>query len=382
MIYVEAAVSDDVQLKSASIQLLNENLTPAQSILKTAAQGKKFSLSLNYEIYDPDLSSGNYYLKISASDGENDSKEYVKIFISGTPTVRTGLIVVSGQSQYQVRISVLDSSFTPSEFATLSCDYTSSCVSSKYQYVNILGETTCGLNSFRVSNKAIQWNIPSVGSSPYFNHLDFYNQISYVCFNNGMIRGFDKDGSIRFSATTSGGNKPQKTFLHNSGLLAEESGPVNSRQLSLYYNTGYLAQYIPINVEVVAFFKLDDNHVFLFGNKNLQGEILLYKTGQNELWAPFSLPQGNTIREVEQINSGTYLVALEDAIYKYDYSPVNFSKHIDRPNVEKIEFDEINNLVLVSEGNVIEEYAYSEGQLLRTYAHTELVRDIHLLFSR
>ena len=65
LIYVEAKISDDVQLFSASIQLLNEDLTPAQSISNTAAQGKNFSLNKEYEIYDSELSSGNYYLNLS-----------------------------------------------------------------------------------------------------------------------------------------------------------------------------------------------------------------------------------------------------------------------------------------------------------------------------
>ena len=108
-----------------------------------------------------------------------------------------------------------------------------------------------------------------MGSSPYFVHLDFYNEISYVCYNGGNIRGFDKDGSVQFSASANAGYIPLKSFLNNTDLLVEEketSG--NNRRISRYYSTGSYSQSVPITVEVVAFAKKDDNTVFLFGNES------------------------------------------------------------------------------------------------------------------
>lgn len=378
---VNADISDDSQLASVSIQLMNENLTPALSLSRKTVSGKNYSLRADYIIYDSRLLSGIYYLRVTASDGENETKEYVKLYISESASSSQGIFIISTPGTV-VNVSFLDSALNAQPFITRYCDYTASCVSSKNQYINLLGEVICGLNSFRIKDKVSQWDEPAMGSSTYFTHLDFYNEISYVSYYGGNIRGFDKNGATQFSAVSNAGYYPLKTFLHNTYLLVEErekSGP--GKRISVFYSTGSYRQSVSLPADVVAFAGKDDDNVFLFGNEGAQGKILLYKISGNTLWSPYPYTMAN-FKDAVQINSNTFLVALPDAVYKYNYSPVNFVEFIQQAGVEKLCYDEVNNIVLASAGAMLGFYHAGSGQQLNAYTHSQPIRNFHLLYNK
>lgn len=380
-IKVSAEISDESQLTSVSIQLLQENLTPAQSPYRKTVNEKNYSLRSDYIIYDAELPSAVYFLKISASDGENETREYIKIHISEPAARNRGIFIISTPFVSVVNVTFLDSAFNAEPFLTRNCDYISGCVSSKYQYINLLGESLCGLTSFRINDKMAQWNEPPMGSSSFFTHLDFYNEISYVCYNLGNIRGFDKNGALQFSAVSNAEYYPLKTFLYKDALFVEEkevSG--DNRRLSMFYSTGSYARSAPVLLEIVAFAGKDDNNIFLFGNENGQGKILIYNISENQTWSPYSVQVA--FKDAVQINQNTCLVALPDAVYKYDYSPVNFIKFIDQAGVEKLKYDQVNNVVLASGGNMLGIYNSSNGQQLKSYLHSEPIKDFHLLYNK
>lgn len=378
---ITAEISDESQLTYVSIQLMEENLTPAQSLYRETVSGKNYSLQSDYIIYDTQLLSGVYFLKVSASDGVNETKDYVKLYISESASSRQGIFLISTPGTV-VNVSFLDSALNVQPFITRYCDYTASCVSSKNQYINLLGEEICGLTSFRINDKSGQWDEPAMGSSPYFTHLDFYNEISYVCYREGNIRGFDKNGAMQFSAVSNAGYYPLRAFLQNTDLLVAENEKSGSgKRLSVFFSTGSYRQSIPISLEIMAFAKKDNDNIFLFGNEDGKGKILLYNTSKNEIGSPYPFPAEN-FNDAVQINSNTYLVALPDAVYKYNYSPVNFVEFIQQPGVEKLKYDEVNGVVLASAGNMLGIYSAVSGQQLNTYTHTQPIRDFHLLYNK
>src|SRR5574337_721734 len=68
---IKANISDDKQLTSINIKLLNEQQSVVQVPVALTVSGKQLTLDRKYELYDVHLPSGYYYLRIEASDGVN-----------------------------------------------------------------------------------------------------------------------------------------------------------------------------------------------------------------------------------------------------------------------------------------------------------------------
>lgn len=381
-IRVKAGLSDDRQVLSVSIQLLEENHTPAQSPVRSNIGGMNFIYENVYAISNADLISGTYYLKISATDGENDSKKYIKIYLSEAPVSGRGIFIISLPSTNSVEVTFLDSAMEASLFLAKNCDYRGSCVGSGNAYLNLMGNFLCGLNSYNIPDKSIRWSEPAQGSSSYFTQLDFYSEISYVCYYTGMIRGFDKNGALQFSATVNSGYYPVKTFLHNSVIFAEEQELSGSkRQVSKYFSTGSYGESVAIPISIVSFGAKDNNNIFLFGNDSSQAAILLYDIPNDNISTPYTLPAGSTLNDALQINTNTYLLALQDGLYKYQYSPLNFIQQVSLAGINRIKYDETNNRVVVASGNKLYVYNYSNWNLMQSYTHPHSIRDFHMFYE-
>lgn len=380
---VKAEISDENQLLSVSVQLLEENLTPAQSVFRKSISGKEYSFLTDYIISDSQLSSGFYFLKVSASDGVNESKEYIKIYISESATTSKGIVIISLISFNKIEVSILGNNDSVQFFVTVNCDYAASSVSSENQYINILGKIIPGLNSYRINDKSIQWSVPSVGSMPYFENLNFYNEMSYVCYKDGRITGYDKNGNSQFNATAGSAFYPEKSFLLNTKLLVQEKEIAGiKRQLAVYYSSGALQQTYMLPLNVVAFAWQDDNNVFLFGNDSSgKGKILLYNLNDNYTWSPYSIPGGAPINDAVRVNTNEYLIALNHAVFKYFYSPGNFIELINKENA-RIKYDEVNNRVITESANNLDIYSYENGGLISSYTHSQPILDFHLLNTK
>lgn len=385
---VKALVSDENRIEFASVRLLKENMQPAiaERIIQNISS-KEYSLDIAYLISDGLIVSGNYYLRVNASDGTNEAKEFVKIIISAAPLKRQGIVLVSLISPGLTDVSLLlpDANGAITGIKQIQGDYLSSCVSSRYQYINISGITTGGITSVNIKDGALRWSIPSQNTFSYFTGLDFFNEVAYIGYRDGIIRGYDNNSSIAFSGNAGMSYYAVKSFRLGEYLVTHELKVASpGGRLAMYYNTsGTYKQSVDFNYYVVSFARFDDDNLFVFCNDTAgQGRIFMYKISENGINKPFNNVPSGKMNDAVQVDNNTYLIALPDAIYKYSYSPVNFVPFISLSGADKIKYDALNNELVICGGNNIYLYDYSGATIKTTYLHNYPVRDIHVLYNK
>ena len=74
---VVGTISDNEQLEYVKLSLLNENNVTVASVITLFPETKEYSLNHEFIIDNILLESGDYNLLVTASDGENETREYI-----------------------------------------------------------------------------------------------------------------------------------------------------------------------------------------------------------------------------------------------------------------------------------------------------------------
>lgn len=392
LISVKAEVSDESDIDFISIRLVDGNLQPVMPPETIKPDGREYSVNHTYELYDIHVETGTYYLRVRASDGSNEMEDYAKVNITGIPLARTGVMLVSTPNANAVAVDLLNNNYSLSPFLFVNTSYGGSSVSSYYQYVNVCSNAVSGsLKSYKISNKAVQW---SVSSSPgNFEDMRMTGELSYACFRNGTVRGYDEVGSIRFDAVSATGYYPARAWMHHDEVFVQEEeigGPL--RNLRVYYKgsgTDSDKGILNLPFTVVEAVPMDEDRLFLFGNDgNGQGNIYLLGTNGSPYFynTPyFSFPAG-TIYDAVAVNNDIYLIAHTNGIYLYRYSFNSLTAFGTFPGAQALAYDHLHNEVLASDGAQVKVWdypaTYSGNETVKATVPAANVRDLHVLYNK
>lgn len=384
-IVVTCDINDDKNLENASITLVNANLIPVQSSINLNVSSAFISVSLLYAVYDIHLTSGVYYIKVTASDGVNTISKYKKINLTAAPQELLGYYFITNPNVNNHLVSLLDSDFaSASAYFNFGGDFSGSAISHYNQEIYTSGLYNGSANAISLTSPALNWSIPSiVGSNPYFMDIIHKDKTTYLAYYSGLIRGFNITGSANFNATISSGYYPLKIFKHENYVVCAEkyiSGP--AKKIILFNgSTGAGMQETSLSQDVVEFFSKDTDNIFVLGNATGQGVIEIYQISSNGFWTPHTLTPG-TILSAEQVDSDTYLIGHSNGnIYKYIYSTNSSTPFITGVMARNIKFDAVNQEVIVTDGNSIKQYNYTNTTLLNTVTAADSVFEIHILYN-
>jgi hypothetical protein len=386
-ITVNASVSDETQLTSISVSLMDVNDNYAHVSLPVTVTSSSMTFNLQYLLDNIHLETGIYYIKITASDGENDSNVFQKIYLIALPKQLKKLFVISKTGSTHTILSNIDSAFSSMiPYHSFNGDYLSSSLSSYYQQAYICGNFTGNFTGYTLLYNTPKFTVaPVISSNPYFTGYYHTDKHSYVCLYNGNINGYDYAGSIVYSANAIAGYYAQSICLNDGFLIAEEKEILSmSKKLVTYYATGSQEKNCPLSQDVIQFCEKNNSNVFVFGNISGQATIQLFDRINNNLWSPypFSLAAGSLL-SVLQLDSDNYLLGHSNGtIYKYQYSLNSVTAFLNGYTAVKMKFDNINNRLYVVEANRISSLDYPSLSLENSIISSEIILDLHLLYNR
>jgi hypothetical protein len=93
------------------------------------------------------------------------------------------------------------------------------------------------------------------------------------------------------------------------------------------------------------------------------------------------LPSGKINRAIK-INSNEFIIAHENAIYKYIYNTNSLITFIAISGSSDIAFDETKKLLFVANGNQIRIYNYQTGNLVSALSCPENIKRIVLWYNK
>lgn len=384
--FVEASISDETQLSSVSVRLVNSSYIAVGSDVSVAVSGNQLSINVQYVIENLNLPTGNYLFDVIASDGVNETNAYVTIHINELPRVRKGIFLMSGANRFSHHISNVDSFHIPHALINVSGDYKASAIHSFNHELFIIGDTIGDFNAFDLNTNLSLWSYPSLSVSiPTFRNLFFTDDLVYVSYFDGNIRAYDKNGSQKYAIQQTGNFIPNVVFKNNYYFFAEIYYPtLHQNKIGVFYLTsGVERQERNLDINLKNMYTLDAGHLLLFGNDTAagQGKIELYNVTGNGTTLLHTIPSG-TLFQVKQVNSSNYLISHSSGIYRYDYSLNSLTPFITGLPVYAMEYDDVNGEIFSASGNLVNVYNSTTGSLNYTITNPDSVMDVKIWYNK
>ncbi len=383
-ITIKAIIGDETVVEQVDFTITDDNKVPVQPTTSLFFSQKDVSITSYIHITNKNLSSGNYYLWIRATDGTNIRNKYIRIFIYELERKLDQVFVFGYADTTTINVYTLDSNILIKAFDYHS-DYCATAINSEFGILYSCGKFYGNLFAFNTSDYSTLWGIPVVSNPPFpfFNDIFYCNKLLYTSFYNGFVRGYDLNGSVKYAAIAPNNIIPDKIYAKGNFLFCDHSLVSGSNRIfGLYYLvSGASKQQISSTMKVVTISEQSNNSIFVFGNENYQGKIYLYDIDGNGWWESHPVPSGS-IFDVAVIDNNNFLIAHTNGIYHYDYSMNSLTLFKAGNAFSKIKFDSVSQELYVVSGNEIIVYNYPDGTFFKSYSIPNQILDFQLLYNK
>lgn len=352
-ILVRVDVSDNEQVKRVSVALLDNGVGVLPTVSREVGQQSANNIGLALPINNIQLETGQYSLRVRATDGANDENQFVSVFVQEEPKRFRGVIAVCDAGVNQ-EIHRFDSVLNQTLLTTLNMDRGVGALSSVSQQVVIGGGQVGGLRAIHVDDGSQQWNVPNlgIGTIPYFHHAHTSNNTVYVSSEDGFIRGFNQFGAVVFSGQATSAHRAVYQWSQADHIISEQvqiSGP--ARKFVVYFNnSGIVANEFFTDLTIVEAFPRQDDDALLFGNQDGDGVIQTMSIDFGPGFEPRDFP-GEPITAVEQLDANNYIVATTLSLYKYTYSNNNLQNLGTSSLITDMDYELISGSIYAAAGN-------------------------------
>lgn len=254
-----------------SLYIADENMRTVTSPAIYNLSGNFVNLDVQYAVNERWLESGIYYFVVNASDGELQTKSFVKISVNCVPKVFSG-IVVGVQSNQGCDIYVCDTNFVFTKQFSVS-----NCLGGVYNcYTNSLNVVLCNgvMEAYDLSYYNQVFSISGLNKlgTPFKADIAWIHPYVYVTNANGSILAIDENGQVRNVFRTI--FSPYKIIRWNkmwvtlSDYYPQEGNWIEVPELSInYYFNGTITDIAPLDNERCLIIQQNMNSVKFYTYK-------------------------------------------------------------------------------------------------------------------
>ncbi len=378
---ITVQVSDERIVQTVWISLGDVNGVPIAPTVTVAVNSSSATIQRNIAVTDPTITSGNYSLAVRASDGVNTTSAFRSVSVQEAPLRLRAIFVASPEGT----ISQIDSIGDVSEFTSIP-DMSLIEINSFTQHLFVAGDPFDPLQVFALHESAQSWQIQNQNAQPgpYFTSLftDPTDGRTYVCSNDGAIRGYDGNGITLFNAQAITGHLPYAGAVVGDRFISEQK-PISigeNRLASHTYNSGDLLVSYGLDADALRIFALNDQQMLLFGERNGQGLIQQWNTFQGGNSDLRIFTEG-AITAVSAISNVSFIIALPNRIVRYD-QPSNSATDLLFLSANDVAFDRANGSVLIASGQQILVVDPNNASIINTIEVGHQVTRVLPLFDR
>lgn len=381
---VTGTISDNEQLEYVKLSLLNEDNITVATAVTLFPEAKEYALNHEFIIDNILLESGEYNLLVTASDGENETRKYIEITLNEAVRELTGILFTETPSSNSVVVKIIKPDLSVEQFAYAAGDFSSAAASSKNQLFYMAGSQTGSLRAFSMLTHAELWSVPAnpLSGAPYFSDVYEDDGTLYVSFFDGMLKAFDKNGTVKQQIDV-GGYNCFKIFKMGNLIFSEQQqiGTTN-RRLAVYdAESAAQVQAVELDMELVAFCKRNDDNVFVFGNSANQGYMKNYVISDNGFWEPHALESG-LVLSAQRVDDNSFLIGQQGAVYYYTYNPNSLVAYLPGVTASCITYEPLNSLVILSQTSSVSLYNYNNALLLQSVEAASAIKSLRLLYNK
>ena len=382
-IKVRASIYHDKIVSSLTISLVNDHNIAMSTPVGLIPNQQSFELDEDLLIDNPNLESGSYNIMIKVSDGTVDTRAFQAVEVNGIEPELKRLLVVTQFNSLKSNISIIDSVYNVTQILGIARPYVGSALSSKYNQFYYITPNPSRLMTYDLNDTVLDWEYSAQSPYPIFEDIYYTDDLVYLASQNGNIVGLNQAGENKFGTVTHDDRVPQKIYKHENLIISDQRTRSNYfRYFTLFYSvTGAFANQHRSDLEVVEFFSRNEHEIIAFGNELESAAVKVYEIEANNSYIPAGTLNGKILNAV-QVNDNGVLLAMDYGVLLYNL--INFEHYLvfDHDHVSAMEYDPLNNLLYMSEGNKIFVYTYPGSALFHTISMDYPVLNLHLLYNK
>lgn len=383
-IYIQGKVTDNNSVQNISIALNDDNNIATGNTINLTVNSSDYVINEMLVLENHQMTSGLYNLTVRANDGTNSISKYIELNISEYPKKRNGFILFSNNGG-STSVTKLDSLLNVSQLYSVSGDFLGGVVNDKNQEVISCGFLSGNLQAYNLEISFPNWNIlNNAAGQAHFTGIFKYNNQIYIAYFNQNIQSYLKSGIPNYSSQAIPNFYAENMIVHNNQLLITEQKHKTiseTRIVAYYLATGIEKQNVVINEDVVQSYTYSPNEVVVFSNAIGNGNIKIFDINQNSLWQPFNLNSG-LIEDCTEISLGQYIIIQNGDLILVDYINYTKSTYLIGVNAEKVEYDYLNNQLIIVSGNELSIYDYPSKTKMTSYINSEAISDFDIWYNK
>jgi len=319
---VNAIIRDDKNLTQVIVSITNPQGQVFLNTISLANPSNPISINQTITFDDLFLTSGTYYVRIIARDGENESVVFRQITLVEAPKILKRIYVLSQNGSQSVVDTLANNHIN--NWMTLPYEYQFGQVFSKPQTF-CMAHSGNQFNVLDAIELTQQWstNIPNIFGNDFFicSTTDTNENKFYVGCADGKVRRVDAAGSLNELYTLQQSFVPKKILIHGDYLIVLQENTLQTQKQIAVFNkyTGFIVQTAAIDFDVKTLLNTDDPlKILLAGNSSLESEFRYYNIETNFTNGVFTLYNQSIIADAWPIGNNRFMCSHADGIFVYD----------------------------------------------------------------
>lgn len=315
-INIKAVIEDDRKVESVAVNITTVGYVPVTSLESFQVGQSSYELNATIWIDETFIETGEYLIRIFATDGSNDKRKYRSVRISGEERRVEGYLAITMKNISQSDIQILAPDFHQDSIFTLSRPYLLSSINDRTQQFHYITPNPSEIITFNTREFAIDWE--DGANPPYaeFTGTDV-NRYLYVATANGNIRGYDGSGAIVYQTGNWPEYLPEELAVSEEFVVAEQVARSGvDRYLVVYYTTsGFEKNRVLMGDDIRGIAVAGSEFLFLeWDGEN--GSISLLDPVEMDI-TRLRIVSGAKWEGIIPVNESLFLVYSEDIIYMY-----------------------------------------------------------------
>jgi len=382
-IHVSGSISDDNNVKSLQVGLVNTQFVSVIPILYMFPESTNYELEIELPIAGNDIETGNYYVYIRAEDENNFKNKYQSIHITGVPKVLEKIIVLTYKDATKIGVSAVDADNNVVPLFEVTGDYASSETDSKNRLLYISGNSTFDIQTYNLDTKEMTWQRAAFPPLPvHENNCFYFDEHLYASYASYYIYGFRYNGSMVFNTTIEESKLPSRIMKFQDFLLADlQSKTGGFSYIATYYaSTGAEKQRVQTTYKVVDFHDAGENKVLVIGNENNDGVVWQFDPYLNKQ-SFLKNVAGKILCSVKLANDD-YLIGTINSVFLFTTNFLTLEEILPGTVVNVLRYEPVNQKIYAAGVNQIFIYNYPEIKIQNAITISDGILNMHLFYNR
>lgn len=385
LIPVKATIHDNEVVESIEVSLYSQN--DNRKVGKTVSVrvgASSYDLDINYRIDDSLLTSGAYYIRIHAYDGNNIGYAFKNIHVNGLAKKRLKVLLLSSSgnstSIFELSENTLES------HGNFNFQYAGAGLNSLEKVLFLTDGSANKIVGLDATDYSIKWNkeflAPSSTSVINYVSMNANKDNVAVSVQNGYTELLSYKGHIEKIYYTETGMFPHRHFvLEDLAFLESYSNSMNTHKIEVFYsNTSGNFDNKNIDFEIVGIFRNEKDNYDFFVNRNGKSWLLEYSVAGKIITTKDDLVN-DSITEVLKITGNEFVLSSGSKIYKYRKSSGSTLNYINGKKAGAMAYDPLMKELFISVANQLFVYDYSSGNQKANFPVSGEIKEIFPVYN-